>query len=167
MRRSKLVFHPLSVLVCAGLGIFLYIVWMRRQHPGGDLSQNFFYVLPIIVPFVAFVFDRARRFPRAALIELAIDSAVVVTAMMRVIGDVPFVSGHALFLTYAIRRPGSRLTRITAAIVMIQVIYLKLFVWHDVVTPLTGIILGLLAAFVVRRFTRGMIPSLTPLPDIQ
>jgi hypothetical protein len=140
---------------------------MRRQHPGGNLSQNFFYVLPIIVPFVAFVFDRARHFPHAPLIELAIDSAVVVTAMMRVIGDVPFVSGHALFLTYAIVRPGTRLTRITAAIVMIQVIYLKLFVWHDVVTPLTGIVLGLLAAFLVRRFTRGTIPRLTPLPHIQ
>jgi hypothetical protein len=166
MRRSKLVFHPLFVLACAALGILTYLAWMSWRFRGGDLSNHFIYVLPIIVPFVAFIFDRAKHFPEATLIELFVDSAVVVTSIMRMMGGVPLVSGHALFLTYAIARPGSRLTRITAAIVMLQVIYLKFFVWHDWVTPVTGLTLGLLAAFVVRRFAEP-IAKLTPQPNIQ
>ena len=130
---------------------------MRWRYPGGDLSNNFVYVLPIIVPFVAFVFDRARNFPPTVLIELAIDCVVVLTSMMRAIGYVPLVSGHALFLTYVIARPGTRLTRVTAAMVMIQVLYLKLFVWHDYITPATGIILGLLAASIVRKLGPRMV----------
>ena len=144
-----------------------YVIWMRWRFPGGDLSHNFLYVLPIIVPFVAFVFDRAKHFPHARLIELAVDSAVVITAIMRMMGDVPFVSGHALFLTYAIARPGTRLTQITSAIVMIQVIYLKIFVWHDPISPVTGITLGLLAGLIVRRSARRTISRLTPLPNVQ
>ena len=151
MRRSRLRF--LFVLLGAALVIMTYIAWMRWRHPGGDLSNNFFYVLPIIVPFVAFVFDRLEQRRAASLIELMIDCAVVGTAMMRVIGDVPFVSGHALFLTYAIARPGSWLTKVTAGLVMMQVIYLKCFVWHDLITPSTGIALGLLAGWLVRRIT--------------
>jgi hypothetical protein len=69
---------------------------------------------------------------------------------MRVIGDVPYVSGHALFLTYAILRPGSPVTRITAGIVMVEVIYLKYFVWHDFITSTMGIILASLAASLCR-----------------
>jgi len=167
MRLSKLIFHPLFVLACAGLGILSYAGWMRWRFPGGDLSHHFSYVLPIIVPFVAFVFDRAKQLPHAGLIELAVDSAVVITALMRALGDVPLISGHALFLIYAIARPGTRLTKITSAIVMIQVIYLKIFVWHDRISPVTGITLGLLAAFIVRRSARPTISRLTPLPNIQ
>src|SRR5689334_22048200 len=98
MRRSK--FRFLFILLGAALVILTYIAWMRWRHPGDDLSNNFFYVLPIIVPFVAFVFDCVGRRRATSLLELMIDCAVVGTAMMRVIGDVPFVSGHALFLTY-------------------------------------------------------------------
>jgi hypothetical protein len=138
---------------------------MRWRHPGGDLANNFVYVIPIIVPFVSFVFDRASHVKDAPLIELIVDGAVVIISIMRMIGDVPFVSGHALFLTYAIARPGSRLTQITAAMVMVQVIVLKYVVWHDVVTPTTGIVLGLLAAFIVRRQQARKAATLTPLTN--
>ena len=162
MLRSK--FHPVLVLSSAALLMFAYIGFMRWRHPGGDLSNNFMYVLPIIVPFVAFVFDRAEQFSGARSFELILDSAVVVTAIMRAIGDVPFVSGHALFLSYAIARPGRRLTKITAAAVMIQVLYLKFYVWHDLITPITGTALGLLAALIVRRQTTS---SLVAQPNTQ
>ena len=147
MRRNR--FRILFVLLGALLVMVSYVAFMRWRHPGGDLSNNFFYVLPIIVPFVAFVFDRAERLRSASLIELTIDCVVVGTAMMRVIGDVPFVSGHALFLTYAITRPGTWLTKVTASLVMMQVLYLKFFVWRDSITPVTGIALGLLAGLLV------------------
>jgi hypothetical protein len=145
--------------------MFAYVVFMRRQHPGGDLSHNFAYVLPIIVPFVSFVFDRAEHYSSARLLAWFVDAAVVVTAILRMIGDVPFVSGHALFLTYAIARPGSRLTQITAALVMVQVVFLKYFAWHDMVTPTAGIALGLLAAFIVRRRRPPDAAALKPLPN--
>jgi hypothetical protein len=164
MLRSKFVFHPLFVLSSAALLMLAYISFMRWRHPGGDLSNNFMYVLPIIVPFVAFVFDRAEQFSGAGLLELILDCAVVFTSIMRALGDVPFVSGHALFLSYAIARPGRRLTKITAVVVMIQVIYLKLFVWHDLITPVTGTALGLLAAVIVRRQTMS---SLMVQPNAQ
>jgi hypothetical protein len=167
MQRSKLIFHPVSVAVCAALAVLAYVAWMRWRLPGGDLSKHFFYVLPIIVPFVSFLFDRFEQFTELRLAEMTIDFLVVVTSIMRALGDLPFVSGHALFLVYAMARPGSRFTRLTAAIVMIQVIYLKFFVWHDLITPVTGTMLALLAAFMVRRLgtrTRS-IESLTPVPN--
>jgi len=167
MRPGRVVFHPLFVLASAALVMFGYVGLMRWRIPVGDLSNHFMYVLPIIVPCVAFIFDRARHFSEATLLELTIDSAVVVTSFMRMMGVVPLVSGHALFLTYAIARPGSRLTKITAALVMLQVIYLKFLVWHDWVSPITGTILGLLAAFIVRRFTPKTIARLTPLTNTQ
>jgi hypothetical protein len=167
MRRSRVVFHPLFVLASAALAIFGYTGLMRWRFAGGDLSNHFMYVVPIIVPCVAFIFDRARYVSGVTLIELTIDSAVVVTSFMRMMGVVPLVSGHALFLTYAIARPGSRLTKITAALVMLQVIYLKFLVWHDWVSPITGITLGLLAAFVVRRLAPKTVARLTPLTNTQ
>lgn len=125
----------------------LATLWRFR---GGDLRTHFIYVLPIIVPFVAFLFDRGARLRKAGLPEMAIDIAVVALAILRAVAGIPLVSGHALFLTYAIARPGSWLTKITGSLVMIQVLYLKIFVWHDSVTPLTGIAVGLTAALVVR-----------------
>jgi hypothetical protein len=159
------VFHPLVVLASAALAIFGYGGMMRWRFPGGDLSNHFMYVLPIIVPCVAFIFDRARHFSETTLLALTVDSTVVVTSFLRMMGVVPLVSGHALFLTYAIARPGSRLTKITAALVMLQVIYLKFLVWHDWVSPITGITLGLLAAFIVRRLAPKTIARLAPLTN--
>ena len=151
--------------MAAALAVLAYVAIMRWRIPTGDLSNHFFYVLPIIVPFVAFVFDRVRTFRTASLVELTADSAVVFTSVGRGLGLVPIVSGHALFLTYAIMRPGSRLTKITAALVMIQVIYLKLAVWHDPLSPLVGFIAGTVAAYAVRWTTRTAGDAFAPLPD--
>jgi len=37
---------------------------------------------------------------------------------------------------------------------MLEVIYLKYFVWHDPITSSTGIVLGTIAAMSARRFGR-------------
>jgi hypothetical protein len=37
---------------------------------------------------------------------------------------------------------------------MIQVVYLKVFVWHDLISPTLGVLLGLAAALVVRRLSQ-------------
>ena len=66
----------------------------------------------------------------------------------------PLVSGHTLFLTYTIVGPVSRVTRITASIVMLEVIYLKYVVWHDSISSSAGIVLGIIAALFAHRFGR-------------
>lgn len=136
----------------------LYAATMKWLFAGGDLRRHLMYVLPIIVPFVAFLFDRGAQLRTAGWPEWAIDLVVVATSILRALGVIPIISGHALFLTYAIARPGSRLTKITALMVMLQVLYLKIFVWNDQVTPFTGIAAGLSAALLVRALGARMNP---------
>jgi hypothetical protein len=149
-----LIFRPLFVLMSSLLAALLYAVWSTCRFTGADLSGQYIYVVPIVVPFVAFLFDRAERIRDPNFTTLAIDAVVVGTAMMRVIGNVPYVSGHALFLIYALLRRGSKITRITAGLVMLEVIYLKFFVWHDLITPVTGAALATVAALLTRHYER-------------
>ena len=151
----QLLFHPLIVLLLSLTGGFVYAIWATSRFSGDSLAGQYLYVVPIVVPFVAFLLDRLRQIREANVVSAVVDVLVVGTSMMRVIGNVPFVSGHALFLTYAVRRPGSLVTRITAAIVMAEMIYLKFFVWHDFITPTTGIALALIATLITRRFGDG------------
>lgn len=148
----SLIFHPLIILLSSLIGAALYVCYATRGFSVSKPAGQFFYVVPIIIPFVAFLFDRAERFRELNLKQFAVDAVVVVTAMWRVIGNVPYVSGHTLFLTYALLSSRSLVVRITGAIVMIQVIYLKYIVWHDWVTSTCGIVLGVLAAFVSWKF---------------
>lgn len=146
-------FRPLVVLIFSLSGALVYALWASRRFSGAGLSNQYVYVVPIVVPFIAFLFDRLAEIRDGRHLCFLIDALVVGTAMMRVVSNLPFVSGHALFLTYAIWRPGSLVTRVTAAIVMVEVVYLKFFVWRDLVTPVTGIALGLFSAAMVRRLT--------------
>ena len=146
----------------------MYAATMKWRFTGGDLRRHLMYVLPIIVPFVAFLFDRGAQIRTAGWPEWAIDLVVVAVSILRALGAIPLVSGHALFLTYAIARPGSWLTRITALMVMLQVLYLKIFVWDDQVTPFTGIAAGLTAALIVRALGARIYPRpLRALPNSQ
>jgi hypothetical protein len=151
MRKRAWLVHPSAVLILSLAGGFAYAVWVANRFTGAALTGQYVYVVPIVVPFVAFLCDRAVEVRTLRSWILLVDSLVVFTAMMRVIGDVPFVSGHALFLTYAILRRGSLITRITATLVMIEVLYLKLIVWHDFVTPVGGVTLALAAAMLTQR----------------
>ncbi len=117
-----------------------------------NLKNQHIYVVPIVVPFVSFLLDRAEQIRQPKIAWLLVDFLVVGTSMMRVVGNVPFISGDAVFLGYAIMGPVSPATRITALPVMLEVIYLKYFVWHDPITSSTGIVLGTIAAPITRRF---------------
>jgi len=148
---TSLRFHPITVLGISLGGALVYTVWALNRFSGAGLRSQLFYVVPIVVPFIAFLFDRAGELGEARPIAFVIDALVVGLAMMRVVSTLPFISGHALFLVYAIFRPGSLVTRISAAVVMLEVVYLKFFVWHDFVTPVTGTALGLTTALIVQR----------------
>src|SRR5690349_20831049 len=85
-----------------------------------ELSGPFMYVVPIVVPFVAYLLDRGERWSERNKRQKLIDSIVVLIAMWRVIGNVPFVSGHTLFLTYSILTSRLLVARLTATAVMAQ-----------------------------------------------
>lgn len=135
-------------------GACLYAGWVTWRFGGHNLTNQYVYVVPIVVPFVVFLFDRAEHFHRSRIAGWALDLAVVSTAIMRVIGNVSLVSGHTLFLTYTIVGPVSRVTRMTASIVMLEVIYLKYVVWHDSISSSAGIVLGIIAALFAHWFGR-------------
>ncbi len=78
---------------------------------------------------------------------------VILTALWRVIGDVPYVSGHTLFLTYCILTLDLNFGRILAAIIMLEVLCLKILIWSDWVTAITGIVLGTIAAIIYKGFS--------------
>jgi hypothetical protein len=145
-------FHP-SIVLLLSIGVALfYAVWVTWRFGGRNLENQYLNVVPIVVPFVSFLLDRAEQIHQLRIARLVIHLLVVGTSMMRVVGNVPFVSGHTLFLSYAILGPASRVTRITASLVMLDVIYLKYFVWHDPITSSAGIVLGTIAALIARRF---------------
>ncbi|HKQ53751.1 MAG TPA: hypothetical protein VJT74_15350 [Pyrinomonadaceae bacterium] len=87
----------------------------------------------------------------AGHVRIESDALITGTAIWRALGHVPYVSGHSLFLTYSVLTARSRVLRLTAAVVLLQVIYLKYVVWHDWVSSTGGIILGAAAAFIRRR----------------
>ena len=150
----SLTFHPLVVLTASLAGALAYAAWAMSRFDGNTLSSQYLYIVPIVVPFVAFLFDRGAEIRTAGFAVLAIDALVIATSILRARGYVPLISGHALFLIYAVLRPGSLVTRITAAIVMVETMYLKFFVWHDFVTPVGGTVLALIAVAVVRRLSK-------------
>jgi hypothetical protein len=141
-------------------GALLYAVWVTWRFGGHGLTNQYVYVVPIVIPFVSFLFDRAEQVRQLRVVGWLVDIVVVGAAMMRVVSTLPLVSGHTLFLTYAILGPGSRVTRIAASLVMIEVIYLKYFVWHDSISSSIGIALGIIAALIAHRF--GWKPAKEP-----
>jgi hypothetical protein len=156
IRQRSFFFKPIVVLFFSFAGASLYALYMLRSagfKPSVfNFSGSFFYVVPIIVPFVAFLFDRAEHLAQSRVIKHIIDILVVAAAIGRVVANLPFISGHTLFLTYALFCSRSRLVKISAAVVMLQVLYLKYIVWHDWVTSTSGIVFGLLAAYIANRF---------------
>ena len=99
----------------------------------------------------------AKFFRLESNITRLIDAIIIVTAMWRVIGDVPYISGHAVFLTYAILSGYSYLGRISATIVMIEVVYLKVFIWNDWLSLTSGILLGVIAFLMAKRFRKNSV----------
>jgi hypothetical protein len=113
-----------------------------------------YYFVPIAVPFVTFLFDRAEHHPVTSTVSWAVDLAILIPALARALVRIPFLSGHALFLTYCLLTARSKVARITAALVLLQVAYLKIFVTHDTAL-IGGIIVGYLASLLFRQVKRS------------
>jgi hypothetical protein len=149
-----LLFQPVVVFAISLTAAICFGFYLVRGAIVGSNSfqfpPSFFYVVPIIVPFVAFLLDRLERIHNLRIFQLSVDTVVIVLSMTRLFTDVVPVSGHTLFLTYAIFSSRSPVVVVTASLVTLQVIYLKYFVWHDALTSTAGIIFGALASYLVR-----------------
>jgi hypothetical protein len=149
-RSTQYLFHPATVLVVSTLAAGIFAVFIHLFFDGTMRWFLLYYFVPIGIPFVAFLFDRAERYGSVSLASWIIDLAVIIPALSRAFVRLPFVSGHALFLVYCLLTSRSDVARITAFLVLLQVAYLKIFVTHDTAL-IGGVIMGGLAAFVYRR----------------
>ncbi len=149
-RAKTLSFHPLFVLVVSLSAALLFAGFAIWRYEGAWRDLLLYYFAPIGIPFIAYLFDRAERWRE---IIWFIDIPIVILALLRSAYPIPIVSGHSLFLTYAIFTTPSWVTRITAILVLIEVIYLKTFVWHDP-TLIGGIVVGALMAWITHRISR-------------
>lgn len=144
-------FQPLSILLISLTSALIYSIYATLRFSGDKLLNQYYYVVPIVISFVIFLLNHFENFRQKTLTQWIVDFMVVLTAMWRVIGDVPYVSGHTLFLTYCILTLNLDIGRIFTAIVMFEVLYLKFFVWNDWISAIIGIVLGTIAAIIYKR----------------
>lgn len=103
---------------------------------------------------IAFALERVERVRESNFFQHGIDFLVFGLAVGRVVGDVPYISGHTLLLSYALLDSKSMIVRISAPLVLAQTLYLKYFVWHDLVTSNVGIVIGCALALLVSLFSK-------------
>jgi len=114
-----------------------------------DPTATFQYFVPLMVPMIAFMLERVEHVREANFFQHGVDYLVFGLAVGRVVGNVPYISGHTLLLSYALLQTKSRLVRISSILVLAQTLCLKYFVWGDFVTSNVGIALGCALAFLV------------------
>jgi len=102
-----------------------------------------------MVPLIAFMFERVEHAREANFFQHGVDYLVFALAVGRVIGNVPYISGHTLLLSYILLQSRSTLVRISAVLVLGQTLFLKYFMWGDFVTSNVGIALGCVLASLV------------------
>jgi len=118
---SPLIVLLLAVAASAAFGLFAYAVAGIRDI--GFLL----YVTLVGVPFIAFGHERLARWGELGQAQVALDVPVIALALIRGLGLIPFVSGHAMFLAYALWTCRAPLVRWTALAVLAQVAYVKGF----------------------------------------
>lgn len=139
------------MLTTAVLAALAYARWIALVAVEPRRFYLFYYYVPIAVPFVAFLFDRAERGVRRGRSGGLVDIIVVSLALARTQVKVPLTSGHALFLAYALGTVNTPAAWWSAAVVMVEVVILKT-AWGDA-SLIGGIVLGALAAWWSRRET--------------
>jgi hypothetical protein len=148
--RRQLIFHPVTVLIVSITAAAVFALFIHLSFDGDFRWFLLYYFTPIGIPFVAFLFDRAEQYTEASRASWGVDLAVLIPALTRAFVRLPLISGHALFLSYALLTSRSNVARIAAILVFLQVAYLKIFVTHDTAL-IGGVLAGCLAALVYRR----------------
>ncbi len=134
-------FHPLTVLLVSSSATIAVALLIDLHYQGPNRRVLLYYFAPIGFPFVAYLFDRAQRWRSFGWTAMAVEVPTIALAVTRAFVPVPLVSGHALFLTYAMLTVRSHVARWSAALVMAEVYYIKVFIWHDP-TLVGGLLVG-------------------------
>ena len=149
--------RPLVALSLALLGSGAWAIWSSLRFSGDKRALSYLYYVPVVAPFVAFLLDRIASREAAPKRLAVLDVLITLVAMWRVIGDVPLISGHALFLTYAVATARTWVVFGLSALVLAETLYLKVLVWHDEITAICGVAVGAAIAAVYWRLA----PSFT------
>jgi len=156
-------FRPRIVLLLSFAGAALTGVWLLRYSSVRatvlDPSGTFQYFVPLMVPMIAFMLERVEHAREANFFQHGFDFLVFSLAVGRVVGDVPYISGHTLLLSYVLVCSRSKIVRISALIVLAQTLYLKYFVWHDFVTSNIGLVVGCALALLVSLLPKPKQPE--------
>jgi hypothetical protein len=163
--QRQFIFHPVTVLIISTMAAAIFALLVSLLFEGDFRWFLLYYFTPIGIPFVAFLFDRTEQYALTSKATWALDLVVLIPAFTRAFVRIPLVSGHALFLTYCLLTSKSKVARLSAVLVLLQVVYLKLLVTHDTAL-FGGVVVGCLAAFLYRRIKRQTAFG-SPLPDSQ
>jgi hypothetical protein len=144
---SNLIFHPLGILGVSLAAGGLFVLYVAYRTDGIVQSWLIFYFMPVGVVFVSFILDRIKELGQISVQWLGLDLIVVLLSLARAVTYIPFYSGHALFLAYALLSSQLKVVKILAAIVLLQVAYLKLIRWSDWVTLFVGVLVGSLTGY--------------------
>ena len=158
------IFQPAFVLFCSLAGAALVGLYLlRSEHVRAtvlDPAGTFQYFVPLMVPFFAFVIERVQQVRQANFFQHGVDLLVVGMAAGRVLGgNVFYISGHTLLLSYMLVSSKSRIVRVASIIVLAQTLILKYYVWSDFVTSNVGLVVGCSLALIVKWVSRSRISS--------
>ena len=134
----------LRFVVAIFLGAFASVMDIIFHLPG-EASFVFFYFFPVFVAFFLYLFDRLEYGRETLWLQWGIDGVVILFSILRAFYEIPIISGHAFFLTFAFITIRSLSSRVFMLLVWFQVMYLKIAVLHDS-TFLGGFMAGLIAA---------------------
>ncbi len=160
---QQAIFQPGFVLLCSLTGAALVGLYLlRSEHVRAtvlDPAGTFQYFVPLMVPFFAFMIERVERVREASFFQHGVDLLVVGLAAGRVLGgNVLYISGHTLLLSYMLVSSRSTIVRIASILVLAQTLFLKYYMWGDFVTSNMGLVVGFALALIVkwveRRFTK-------------
>ena len=141
----KLIHNPfIRIIAALFLGVFTSIMDIIFHLPG-EAPFVFFYFFPVFVAFFLYLFDRMQYGLQNLWLQWGIDGIVVLLSALRAFYEIPIISGHAFFLTFAFITMRSLSSRILILLVWFQVMYLKIAVMHDS-TFFGGFVAGLICA---------------------
>lgn len=153
-RVKRILIHPLAPMVIALTVAVIAGALVLGFAPRKVRPHLFWYDVPILAPFVAFVFERARAHWQGGAPPIILDLVFVGIALTRAALPIPWYSGHAFFLTYAGLTSTTWFVRFAALVVLLEVAWFKIVIWNFDPTLLGGIALGACGALYVRKRAR-------------
>lgn len=131
-----------------GASIFTLLMLPLPRFAGERRWYLFAYHAPIVAVFISYFFDRVKYRAEIRPWQWGIEVIVVALALIRAVFSIPYISGHALFLSYLLVTTPLRLVWWLAILVFAEVIYIKVAVLNDP-TLIGGVIGGVMGGVAV------------------